>query len=99
MFARLLLNDPAEAGDPDFLVERGCARDRIRKAGLAQQRNLRGIKLLAAKILRVDRMRIDEDRVMADAPEHGRHHRAGKTSPHNGDIGVAHSAIICGQMA
>jgi hypothetical protein len=92
--AALSLDDVAEARDPHFAVERRGARDRIGKAGLAQDRDLRSIELLAAKVARVAGMRVDEDGVAPGAAEHGSRDRAGKPTSDNGDIGLMHRASL-----
>ena len=92
--AALSLDDVAEARDQHFAVERRGARDRIGKAGLAQDRDLRSIELLAAKVIRVARVRVDEDGVAPGAAEHGSRDRAGKPTSDNGDIGLMHEASL-----
>jgi hypothetical protein len=58
-------------------IGRRRAQHGVGEAGLAQQHDLRGVKLLAAKILGVKRMRVDQHCTDARAPEHRGGGRAG----------------------
>lgn len=80
-------------------THRRRARDGLCEAGLAQDRNLRSVELLAAEIVWIERVGIDQDGVLAGATEHGRRARAGKPSTHYGDVGMAHRPNLCLQRA
>ncbi len=67
---RTLVDELAIARDPDVQIGRRRAQHRLGDAGLAQQRDLRGVELLAAEILRILRVRIDQHGVDAGAAEH-----------------------------
>src|SRR5436190_8884372 len=75
--ARLFFHDMTEARDPHFEVDCRGASYGVSKPRLAQDLDLRTVELLAAKVLRVARMRVDEDRIMACPAQHGRGGRAG----------------------
>src|SRR5262249_36915148 len=88
---RPLIDHLAEARDPDVYVGRRRAQHSVGKAGLARQHDLRGVKLLAAKILGVERMRVDQDRADVGTAEHGGGGRAGKTTSDNGNVRLPHA--------
>jgi len=94
LVARAFLDEPAEARDPGFAVERGGAQHGIADAGLAQDRGLRAVELLGAEIGRIDRVRIDQHRMMAGAAQHGRRGRAREAAACDQNVGFAH-ALSC----
>src|SRR6516164_8385185 len=74
-----LFDNMARSPNPYLLVNCRGPMNRLRNAGHAQQSDLRRIELLAAKIIRVNRMRVDDNRVVARAPQHDRSRRTGET--------------------
>src|SRR5205823_12129005 len=60
LIARPLLDQAAEARNPNFLIEGRGTQHRVGEPGLLQDANLRAIKFLAAKIERIGGMRVDQ---------------------------------------
>ena len=90
LIAAALLDHATEARDPALAVERAGAQHRVGKAGAPQDADLRAVELLAAKIGRIDRVRIDQDDTETVARQHRGCGRAGKAAAGNDDIGVPH---------
>ena len=81
----------AEAGDPDFFVAGSGAKHRVGQPGLLEQPNLPLVELFAAKVRRIDRVRIDQDHADAGASEHRGGKGACKPAPDDGDVRTTHT--------
>lgn len=104
LIVRAPLDEPAEARDPQFVARRCGVQHRIGNTGLAKQAELRPVELLAAEVRRINRVRIDQHRVDAGAPQHRGRGGAGKPAADDRNVRVPHGGLLsrthlCGQEA
>lgn len=89
-----LVEQIAGARDPVFAVMRRRTQRRFGKAGLAKTLDLPvTAELFNAKVRRIDRVRIDQNRRSAGTPEHRGGCRTGKATSDDGNIRVLHGPI------